>query len=41
LVFDYTYPDYDVILVDNGSEDEWMEKRYKYKKMTSFNLVIK
>ncbi len=35
-----TYPNYNVIVVDNGSEDESV-KRYLCKKMTNFNLVIK
>ncbi len=39
-LYQITYPNYDVIVVDNGSEDDSV-KRYLYKKMTNFNLVIK
>ena len=38
-VYQIAYPNYDVIVVDNGSEDDSV-KRYLYKKMTNFNLEI-
>jgi len=38
--YQITYPNYDVIVVDNGSEDESV-KRYLYKKLTNCNLAIK
>jgi cellulose synthase/poly-beta-1,6-N-acetylglucosamine synthase-like glycosyltransferase len=39
ITYQITYPNYDVIVVDNGSEDDSV-KRYLYKKMTNFNLEI-
>ena len=39
-LYQISYPNYDVIVVDIGSEAESV-KRYLYKKMTNFNMVIK
>jgi len=39
-LYQITYPNYDAIVVDNGSADDSV-KRYLYKKLTNCNLAIK
>lgn len=39
-LYKITCTDYDVMVVDNGSEDDTV-KGYLYKEMTNLNLVIK